>query len=140
MQFKRSDLPGLAMATLAGPAIMLLFLASYEVWDHQGTPLLSAFATNVGITVGVAAIFSRFIRDWDAPLTLLSVLVAVVVGVIWMQQSGRGDGALITTIKWIGVVDFLLLNVVILYQVAKYGLLPILDRRDWKRAAEQAEQ
>ena len=139
MRFHRSDWPGLAVAVLAGPALMVLFLAAFETWDHHGTPLLGAMAGNFALGAGVAAIFARFIRNWDVPLALLFVLVLVVAGVNWAQHNGTGDGAFATTLKWIGVIDFLLLNVAIVLQVLNNGLLPILNRRDARRAAARAE-
>lgn len=134
MRFKRSDWPGIAIALLAGPAAMVLFLAAFDVWDHRGTPLLGFMATNLAVGVGLAAIFSRFIRNWDLPVALLGVLVVVVAGVNWAQRTGNDDTWISLTLKWVGVVDFLLLNLAVAYQVLMNGLIPILDRRAARRA------
>ena len=138
MRFRRSDLPGIAIAVLAPPLLMLLFFASFETWEHRGTPLLGQMAVNLAAPVGIAAAFSRYIRNWDAPVALLAVLVAVVAGVNWAQRTGNDDLAFVTALKWVGVVDFLLLNAVIGWQVLRNGVLPILDRRDARRASETA--
>ena len=138
MRFQRSDLPGIAIAVLAPPLMMLLFFASFETWDHRGSPLLGQMAVNVAAPVGIVAAFSRYIRSWDVPVGLLALLVAVVAGVNWAQRTGNDDLALVTALKWVGVLDFLLLNVVIGRQVLINGVLPILDRRDARRAAAAA--
>ena len=141
MMFSRSDLPGLAIALLAGPALMVLYLASFEVWGHRGTPILGMMGTNIGLAVGVAAVFSRFILKWDVPLAAVATIIAVVAAVNWLQQSDNDGTAFATAVKWIGVVAFVVLNVSVLWQLVHNGLLPLLDRRDARRAAEQpAEQ
>lgn len=136
MRFTRGDLPGIAIAVLAPPALLLLFFASFEVWDHRGTPLLSFMATNFAIAIGVAAVFSRFVRAWDVPVGLLVLLAATVAAVNWAQRTGNDGTALATGLKWVGVLTFLLLNLSIAYQVFVNGLLPVLDRRAARRAAE----
>ncbi|HRC63172.1 MAG TPA: hypothetical protein PLX85_08135, partial [Dehalococcoidia bacterium] len=112
-----------------------LFLRSFEVWHHQGTPLLGFMATNIAGAVATLAIFARFIRNWDIPLILLAVLAAAVAGVIWAQQSDNDGSGFATTLKWIALVDFLLLNLALGLQVLQNGLLPVLDRRDARKAA-----
>ena len=136
MRFKRSDLPGFIIAVGAPPLIFVAFLASFEVWRHQGSPLLGFMAVNIAGAIATLAIFSRFIRKWDVPFALLLVLAAAVAGVIWAQRSGNDGTALATTLKWVGLIDFLVLNIVIGLQVLTNGLLPVLDRRDARRAAE----
>lgn len=135
MRFKRSDLPGFIMATAAPPLLFLLFLRSFEVWHHQGTPLLGFMAANIAGAIATLAIFARFIKNWDIPLILLAILAAAVAGVFWTQGSDNDGSAFATTLKWIALVDFLLINLVLGLQVLQNGLLPVLDRRDARRAA-----
>lgn len=139
MRFKRSDLPGFIIAVGVPPLLFLVFLASFEVWQHQGTPLLGFIAVNVAGAIATLAIFARFVKSWDFPLALLLILVAAVVGVIWGQQTGNDGTALATGLKWTALIMFLLLNLAIGLQVLKNGLLPVLDRRDARRAAAAAE-
>ena len=139
MRFKRSDLPGFAIAILAGPALTVLFLASFDVWDHHGTPLVAFVGSNVGLMAGVAAVFSRFIRKWAVPVACIVVILVVVATVNWAQHTGNDGTALATGLKWLGVVAFLVLNASVLLQLATYGLLPILDRRDARRAAQASK-
>ena len=134
MRFTRSDLPGFIIAVGAPPLLFLAFLASFEVWQHQGSPLLGFMAVNIAGAIATMAIFSRFIRNWDVPFVLLLVLAAAVAGVIWAQRSDNDGTALATTLKWVGLIDFLVLNIAIGLQVLSNGLLPVLDRRAWRRA------
>ena len=137
MRFKRSDLPGFAIAVLAPPLMMLLFFAACETWRHHGTPLLGFMATHLAIAVGVAAIFSRFIRNWDVVIALRLVMAACIAGVIWMQRSGDGSNAFATTLKWVALIDFLIINIVILLQVVTHGLLPLVERREARQRQNQ---
>ena len=140
MRFARADLPGLAIATLAGPLLMVLFLASLDTWGHRGTPLLGFMGSNLGIAVGVAAVFARFIRRWEWPLAFVAVIAVSVGAVYWAQQSGNDGGALATLLKWLGVIGFAGLNVTVLWQLLRNGIVPILERRDARRAAELAAE
>lgn len=139
MRFKRSDLPGFLIAVAAPPLLFVLFVASFDVWMHKGTPLLGFMAVNVAGAVATMAIFSRFVKKWAVPLGLLMVLTICVVGVLWAQQSGSGDSGFATLLKWVGLLDFMILNAAIGLQVLNNGLLPVLDRRDARRAAAAAE-
>jgi hypothetical protein len=140
MRFARSDLPGLAIALLAGPALMVLHLAAFEIWDHHGTPLLGFLGANIGIAVGLAAVFSRFILKWDVPLVAVGAIIAIVAAVNWAQHTDNDGTRLATGLKWAGVVAFLVLNVSIIQQLLNNGLLPLLNRRDVRKAAEQASE
>jgi hypothetical protein len=140
MRFKRSDLPGFLIAVVAPALLFLLFLASFEVWDHKGTPLLGFMAVNIAGAVATMAIFSRFIKNWDVPLALLFILAVAVGGVMWAQRTDNDGTALATTLKWIGLIDFVVLNIAIGLQVISNGLLPVLDRRDARRAAAAAAE
>ena len=135
MRFKRSDQPGILIALLAPVGLTALFFTAFEIWDHEGTPLLGFMAVNIAVVGGIAAAFSRFIRSWDVPLALFAILIGLTLAVIWAQRSGNDGTALATGLKWAGVIDFLLLNLVVLGQVVSGGLLPILDRRDARRRA-----
>lgn len=137
MRFKRADLPGFLLAVLAPPALTILFLASFDVWQHRGTPLLGFMATNIAIGIGLMAMFTRFVRNWDWPMAALLVIAVAVIGVIWAQQSGAGNSTGANILKWIGVLGFLMFNLVMGLQVLKHGLLPVLDRRDARRAQQQ---
>jgi hypothetical protein len=125
------------LIAVGGPVgLMLLFLASFEAWDHHGTPLLGAMAGNLAVGGGLLAAFTRFIRNWDVILGLVLGLVISVVVVITLQQTDNDGTALATTLKWIGVVSFLGLNVLIPLQIINNGVIPMLNRNEARRAAE----
>lgn len=134
MRFTRADLPGMAIALLAGPLVVLLFLAAFETWGHKGTPVLGFVGTNVGIGVGLAAVFARFIRRWEWPLAFLGLIAAAVAGVYWAQQAGYDGTRLATALKWLGVAGFAGLNLAVVQQLLRHGVLPILERLDARRA------
>jgi hypothetical protein len=135
MRFTRADLPGLAIATLAPAAMMILFFASFEAWDHQGTPLLGGVATNIALPAAIIGAFSRFVRHWDFIIVLVGVILACVVGVNWAQNTGNDDSFFSTLLKLTGVLTFLLLNAAFGYEILKHAILPMLDRRDARIAA-----
>ncbi len=136
MRFHRSDLPGLLIAVGGPVGLMVLFLASFDVWDHHGTPLLGAMAGNLAVGGGLLAAFTRFIRNWDLIIGLLLALVISVGVVIGLQQAGEDGTALATGVKWVGVISFLGLNVLIPLQIINNGLIPMLNRNEARRAAE----
>jgi hypothetical protein len=140
MRFKRSDWPGFLIAVGAPPLLFLVFLASFEVWQHQGTPLLGFMAVNIAGAIATLAIFTRFVKSWDLPLALLLILAASVAGILWAQNTGNDGTAFATALKWTALVVFFLLNLAIGLQVLTNGLLPILDRRDARRAAAAAAE
>jgi hypothetical protein len=135
MRFTRADLPGLAIAVLAPPAMMILFFASFEAWDHQGTPLLGGVATNIALPAAILGAFSRFVRHWDLIIVLVGLILACVVGVNWAQHSGNDDSFFSTLLKLSGVLAFLLLNAAFGYEILRHAILPMLDRRDARVAA-----
>ena len=136
MRFKRSDLPGFLIAAGAPPLLFLVFLASFGVWNHRGTPLLGFMAVNIALVIGLLAMFTRFVRNWDIPVAFLIALACAAAGVIWAQRTGADHTVLATTLKWVAILAFLGANTAIGWQVLINGLLPLLDRR----AAEQASQ
>ena len=136
MRFTRADLPGILIAGLAGPLLMLLFLAAFETWGHKGTPLMGAMGSNLGVAVGLAAVFARFIRKWDWPLAFAGVILVSVASVYWAQQSGNDGTRLATALKWMGVIGFVGLNVVVVWQIFINGLWPLVERFEARRAAD----
>ena len=134
MRFSRSDWPGIVIAVLAGPALMFLVLAA-----TKGTPLLGFMAGNIGLAVGLAALFSRFILKWDIPITALVAILAAVGAVKWIQVSGNDGTRLATGVKWAGVFAFVVLNVAVAWQLVTNGLAPLLDRFDEWRARRAAD-
>ena len=134
MRFKRGDLPGFLIAVGAPPLLFVLFLASFTVWGHRGTPLLGIMSTNIALAIAVPAVFVRFVRNWDWPVAFLLVLAASIGGVLWAQRADADGTALATALKWIGLLAFFALNAAIGLQVIVTGLLPMLDRRAARRA------
>lgn len=137
MRFNRADIPGILIAGLGGPLMMILFFAAFETWDHQGTPLLGGMAQNLAMPAAIIGAFSRFIKKWDPIVLLLGVIAACVVGVNIAQRTGNDDELMSTVLKLGGVLTFFLLQGVIVVQMLQYGILPILDRRDARKAAEK---
>ena len=141
MWFKRADLPGIALAGFAPAALYLLVVAAFDLWHHEGTPLLSALAIVIalgaGITLGALA---RFVRRWRIVGGLVAAISFDVAGVLVLQRTGQDGTVLATTLKLGGAGLFLAANAVIAYDVIDWGLLPIIDRRAARRATHRAER
>ena len=137
MRFKRSDIPGFVIAVVAPPLLTLLIFNSWELWHHRGTPLLGTVAANFGILVGLLAVFSRFVRNWDVPIVIGFALGTIVFVILWIQRMGFDHTPTATTLKWLALLTFFALNASIGWQVLTYGLTPVLDRRDARRAARK---
>ncbi|MEZ4502136.1 MAG: hypothetical protein R3C39_05890 [Dehalococcoidia bacterium] len=141
MRFTRNDLPGLLIAALAPAGAMLIFLASFETWDHHGTPLLGFMAGNLAGGVATIAAFTRFVKNWDVVVVLIGAMFAAIAGVLWAQLSGHDGTSAATTLKWVALIAFLLVNGAVVLQIFVNGLLPIMDRRAAaKRAALEAAE
>jgi hypothetical protein len=134
MRFKRSDLPGLLIATVAPPLLFVLFLQAFEAYGHRGTPLLGFMATNIAVAIGILAMLTRFVRNWDVPIGFTLMLAMLVGLIIWLQRLGYDGTSFALTLKWLAILDFLALNIALGYQVLVHGLLPVLDRRADRRA------
>ncbi|MBG93024.1 MAG: hypothetical protein CL792_03490 [Chloroflexi bacterium] len=136
MKFHRSDLPGIIFAILAPAGMVLLILASYEIWDHHGTPLLGMIAGNIAAGAGILAAFSRFIEKWDAIITFLLLIAISVITVLTFQGIEYTSNPYYTLIKWVGVFGFLGFNVSVILQLLRNGLEPALNRRDERSATK----
>ncbi len=137
MRFKRSDMPGLAIAVLAPVGMFILLVNAYDLWGHHGDPLMPTISMNLAIGAGLIGAFARFIKAWNLLLTVIGALIAAVVGVIILQQTGNDGTTAATVLKLLGVGLFGLANLIILQQLIVHGIGPILDRRDARQAAER---
>jgi hypothetical protein len=135
MRFRRSDLPGILIAGLAPVGLMLIFLASFQTWHHEGTPLLGVMAANLAIGGGLLAAFTRFIRNWDIPLASALLMIACTAAVVVLQETGN-DNAGSNLLKWLGIVGFLVFNISVVLQILANGLVPMLNQRAARLDAE----
>jgi len=136
MRFHRSDLPGIIFAILAPAGMMLLILASYQIWDHHGTPLLGMIAGNIAIGAGLLGAFSRFIHKWDIIIISLLLIALSVIAILTFQELEYTSNIYYTLLKWVGVIGFLVFNVSVILQFLKNGVEPALNRRDERLAAK----
>ena len=136
MRFHRSDLPGIIFAILAPAGMMLLLLASYEIWDHHGTPLLGMLAGNIAIGAGLLAAFSRFIHKWGMIIVSLLLIVLSVIAVLTFQQLENTSNIYYTLLKCVGVFGFVGVNDSVILQFLNNGLEPALNRSDERLAAK----
>ncbi|RLT36970.1 MAG: hypothetical protein DWI58_17760 [Chloroflexi bacterium] len=139
MRFKRSDVPGILIATVAPAALFSLLVLSFGLEHHHGTPLLGALAGNVAGGAATLAVLSRFVRRWDRVVITLALLIAAVLGVILLQRTGNDGGAFATSLKLAGVLLFGVINLFVILDVLVHGLNPSLQRRDARLARERAE-
>jgi hypothetical protein len=120
--------------------MMLLVVAGYELWNHHGTPLMPAIATQLAIGAGLLAALTRLIRNWALFGTLLALLGLAIAGVLTLQQTDNDGTTLATSLKLAAAGLFLLINLVALREIVWHGIGPILNRRDDRRAAQQAAE
>ena len=139
MRFKRSDLPGILIATVAPALLFWLLVRSFGLEHHHGTPLLGALSGNVAVGAGVLAVLSRFVRRWDRVLIPLVLLAGCVAGVLVLQRTGDDGSSSATALKLAGVLLFGVINVAVVLDVLVHGLNPSLQRRDARLARERAE-
>lgn len=139
MRFKRSDLPGILIATVAPALLFWLLVRSFGLEHHHGTPLLGALSGNIAGGAGVIAVLSRFVRRWDRVVIPLVLLAGCVAGVLVLQRTGDDGSSSATALKLAGVLLFGVVNVAVVLDVLVHGLNPSLQRRDARLARERAE-
>ncbi|MSQ42419.1 MAG: hypothetical protein EXR65_05225 [Dehalococcoidia bacterium] len=140
MRFKRGDLPGIVIAALAPAGMVVLILAAYGLWQHEGSPVLGGAAANLALGAGLLAAFSRFIRRWNVLIGLLLALALDIAAIVFAQRSGNDHTALATGLKLLGVALFLGVNATAAIDLLVHGLNPVLVRRDERIAARRAAQ
>lgn len=135
MRFQRRDLFGLVVA-VAGPLLLfLLILESYQLWDHHGSPLLAILSVNLAVGGGLIGAFWRFVRSKDAVVGIALALALTTAGIIAMRGGNAEGGGFDTALRLLGVLLFLALNAVVIWQLLVHGLNPVLQRRDERRIA-----
>jgi hypothetical protein len=140
MRFQRRDIPGLLVAIGGSLALFFLVLEAYQLWGHHGSPLLGIISVHIAIGGGLIGAFWRFVKNKDAIIGVALALALAVIGVLVLQATDSDGTALATTLKLAGVVLFLVLNVLVVWQILSHGLNPILQRRDDRRAEAEAAE
>ncbi len=139
MRFKRSDLPGILIATVAPALLFWLIVRAFGLEHHHGTPLLGALAGNIAAGAGVFAVLSRFVRHWDRVAVAVALLAGCVAGVLILQWTGNDGSSFSTALKLAGVLLFGVINLLVIWDALAHGLNPILQRRDARLTGERAE-
>ena len=137
MKFKKNDFLGILLAALAGPGMFLIILSAYDLWDHRHSPLLGFLAVNIAIGGGLIGAFSRYIKNIGRFLTLVLLLLTFAFAVKMLQWTGNGDSGYKILFIWLGILDFLILNLVVGWEFLANGLVPALDRKKEKKLLMQ---
>ena len=140
MKFTKNDYLGIILATLAGPGIFLIILSAYDLWDHRHTPLLGFLAVNVAIGGGIIGAFSRFIKNKIRFITLIVALILCVLAIKLLQWTGNGESSFKLLFIWLGIIDFMLINAIIVWEFLANGLVPALDRKKEKNPIEEQNE
>ncbi len=135
MRFKRADLIGIAVAALVPAVLSYVIFQSWDLLHIEGNPLLGAIAGNVAAVGGILAYLTRYLTHRRAFIGIMTAFVLCVVGVIWLQFAGQGEGALAVALKWLGLLTFLALNLVLVADVLAVAVNPYFVRLDERRAA-----
>ena len=137
MRFKQSDLTGIAIA--AGIPAMLSWIVfnGWELQHHEGTPLLGQIAASFAVVGGLLAYLTRYLAHPRTFRVIAMLLGLVFIAVIEIQLSKVDHTIWATGLKWLGVLLFLALNVLLVVDVLAVAVNPYLVRRDERRAAGQ---
>ena len=138
MRFKRADLLGIAVAALIPAVLSYVIFQSWHLLHTEGTPIQGAIAGNFAVGGGLIAYLTRYVIHRRAFIGIAVAFGLCVVGVIWLQFAGSGNGALATALKWLGVIAFNALNVVLIADVLAVAVNPYFVRLDERRAAAAA--
>ena len=92
-------------------------------------------STNVAAGAGVIAYLTRYVVHRRAFWTVTIGFVLCFLGVLWMQLAGSGESGPATALKWLGILMFMGINVVLLIDVLWVAVNPYFVRLDERRAA-----
>lgn len=137
MRFKRSDLTGIAIAAFIPAMLSWIVFNGWGLQHHEGTPLLGQLAATFAVIGGVFGYLTRYLAHPRAFRIIAALLGLAFVGVLEMQAAGVDHTLWSLALKWIGVVLFLALNVILVIDVLAVAVNPYLVRRDERRAAGQ---
>ena len=132
MKFRKNDILGILLAAFAGPGLFLIIISAYDLWDHRHTPLLGFLATNLAIGGALIGVFSRYIKNIYRFISLIFILILCVLIVKILQWSGNEESNLKLLFIWIGLIDFLILNVIVGWEFLSNGFVPAMDRKKEK--------
>ncbi|MFB0900885.1 MAG: hypothetical protein QMB22_02620 [Dehalococcoidia bacterium] len=132
MKFRKNDILGILLAAFAGPGLFLIIISAYDLWDHRHTPLLGFLATNLAIGGALIGAFSRYIKNIYRFISLIFILLLCVFIVKILQWSGNEESNLKLLFIWIGLIDFLILNVIVGWEFLSNGFVPAMDRKNEK--------
>ncbi len=135
MRFKRSDLPGIAVAAAMPALICYAIFAGWGLLHHEGTPLLGIIAGNVAVGGGIVAYATRYIAHWRAFALVTALFVVAVLSIFIVQATGRDHTGLATGLKLGAILLFLSLNALLFLDLLFVAVNPYLVRRDERRAA-----
>ncbi len=135
MRFKRADLLGIAIAALIPAVLSYVIFHSFNLLHVEGSPIQGAVAGNVAGGGGLIAYLTRYVAHKRAFIGIAVALGLCFVGVIWLQYAGQGSGMLATMLKWLGLLLFGALNIVLVIDVLWVAVNPYFVRLDERRAA-----
>jgi len=135
MRFKRSDLGAIAIAALFPAVLSYIVFVGWGLQHHEGTPLLGIVSSNLAIGGGIVAYLMRYVTHRRTFGIIAALLGLCFLGVVEMQYAGADHGWAATTLKWLGVVLFLALNAVLLWDVLAVAVNPYFVRRDERHGA-----
>jgi hypothetical protein len=86
------------------------------------------------LAIGGALIgaFSRYIKNIYRFISLIFILLLCVFIVKILQWSGNEESNLKLLFIWIGLIDFLILNVIVGWEFLSNGFVPAMDRKNEK--------
>ncbi len=135
MRFKRADLLGIVVAAAIPAILSWVVFNGWGITHVHGNPIQGAIAGNVAAGAGLIAYLTRYVVHRRAFWTVVIGFVLCFVGVVWMQQTGSGSSGPATALKWLGILMFLGINVVLVIDVLWVAVNPYFVRLDERRAA-----
>ena len=137
MRFKQSDLTGIAVSAGIPVLISWIVFNGWQLQHHEGTPLLGQIAVTFAVMGGLAGYLTRYLAHPRTFRILGALLGLVFIGVLELQASGVDQTVWSLALKWLGVLLFVLLKLILIVDVLAVAVNPYLIRRDERQAAGQ---
>lgn len=123
------------MAGLVPAVLSYIVFQGWGLLHVEGAPTLGIVSSQFAVGGGILAYLMRYLRHRQTFEAFAELAGVAVLGVILIQYAEADHTIWSLALKWLGLLFFLALNVVLIVDVLAVAVNPYLVRADERRAA-----